>query len=123
MSEVRYQELLQLVRSRAGEAFRTAVAYDAEDWTVLYARDDVATDSLGDALPALVDRARRYEPVMDLDVYAGVGETQATVELHEEAAVLIFPRGDETGVLVSLDREVAQGLGQFVASCDDVLDG
>jgi len=122
MSDERYQELLQLVRNRAGDAFRTAISYDADDSTVLYVRDDLATDALGDALPALLDRARRYEPVVHSDVYDGVGDTQATVELHEEAAVLIFPRPDESGVGVSLDRDVAKGLGQFVTSCNEVLE-
>jgi len=122
MSDERYQDLLQLVHNRAGDSFRTAIHFDADGWTVLYARDDIATDALGDALPALVDRARAYEPVVRSDIYDGVGETQASVELHEEAAVLIFPSGGESGVVVSLDRDVAQGLGKFVNSCNEVLE-
>jgi len=122
MSDERYQDLLQLVHNRAGDAFRIAVHYDADEWTVLYARDDIATDALGDALPTLVDRARAYEPIVATDIYDGVGDTQASVELHAEAAVLIFHRGGESGVVVSLDRDVAQGLGKFVNSCNDVLD-
>ena len=47
-----------------------------------------------------------------------MGETRATVELHEPA---VLPDSEAAGVLVSLDRDVAQGLGEFVTRCSEVL--
>ncbi|MFB6085067.1 MAG: hypothetical protein ABEJ94_12570 [Halorientalis sp.] len=116
-----YQELRQLIRGRAGDAFRAAVKYDRHDWTMLYVRDDVATRELRDALDTLVDRARSRDPVVTPDVYDGIGETQATVELHEGAALIHLRETDTRGVVVSLDRDIAQGLGAFVTRCNDVL--
>ncbi|WP_436924335.1 hypothetical protein [Halosimplex amylolyticum] len=118
----RYQPLLQLVHNRAGDAFRGSIQYDADEWTVLYLRDDVATEHLKDSMDAIVDRARTAEPVVPDAEYDRLGGTQATVELHDRAALLHFYEAPTAGILVSLDRDVAKGLGQFVSSCNAVLD-
>ncbi|SEN19958.1 hypothetical protein SAMN05216388_100238 [Halorientalis persicus] len=123
MTDEQYQELLQLVRGRAGEAFRAALKYDQHDCTMLYIRDDVATQELRDALDTLVDRARNSGPVAKTDVYRGIGETQAIVELHERAALIHLRETSNRGVIVSLDRDIAQGLGNFVTRCNGVLSG
>ncbi|QPV62720.1 hypothetical protein I7X12_18645 [Halosimplex litoreum] len=123
MPDERYQPLVQLIHNRAGDAFRGAVRYDADDWEPLYLRDDVATENLKDALPTITDRARANESIVPPEEYGRLGERQATVELHDRAAVLHFKESEHGGIIVSLDRDVAQGLGQFVNSCDAVLDG
>ncbi|MFB6141430.1 MAG: hypothetical protein ABEJ26_13465 [Halosimplex sp.] len=123
MPDDRYQPLLQLVHNRAGDAFRGAIRYDADGWTVLYLRDDVATEQLGKSMDSIAGRARAAEPIVSDSEYAPLGETQAVVELHDRAALLHFRESSSTGVLVSLDRDVAQGLGQFVNRCNAVLDG
>jgi len=118
----RYQPLLQLVHSRAGDSFRGAVRYDADDWSVLYIRDELATDQLRDSMATIVERARNSEPVVPEDQYEQMGATQALVELYDRAVLLHFREGPSRGLLASLDRDVAQGLGQFVNSCNSVLD-
>ncbi|QLH83740.1 hypothetical protein [Halosimplex pelagicum] len=123
MPDERYQPLLQLVHNRAGDAFRGAVRYDADSWDALYLRDDVATEELKNALPTITDRARANESIVPPEQYDRLGERQATVELHDRAAVLHFRESETGGIVVSLDRDVAQGLGQFVNSCNAVLDG
>ena len=123
MADEEYQDLLQLVRGRAGEAFRAAVKYDQDGWTMLYIRDDVATQELRDALDAILDRVRSSDPFVEPDVYQQIGETQATVELHERAALIHLRETSDQGVVVSLDRDIAPGLGQFVNRCNSVLDG
>ncbi|WP_459194155.1 hypothetical protein [Halosimplex sp. J119] len=123
MPDDRYQPLLQLVHNRAGDAFRGAIRYDADEWAVLYLRDDVATEQLRESMGAIIDRARSAESIVPESAYDRLGETQATVELHDHAAVLHFRTEPDSGVIVSLDRDVAKGLGQFVNSCNAVLDG
>ena len=118
----RYQPLLQLVHNRAGDSFRGAVRYDADDWSVLYIRDELATDKLRNSMAAIVERARNSEPVVPEDQYEQLGATQALVELHDSAVLLHFREGPSRGLIASLDRDVAQGLGQFVNSCNAVLD-
>jgi hypothetical protein len=116
-----YRDLLQVIHGRAGDAFRAAFRYGPDDWTMLYVRDDVATDQLRGSLPTIVQRAREYEPAVEPGGYPVVGETQATVELYDGAVILHFQTGTDTGIVVSLDREVAQGLGQFVNQINAVL--
>ncbi|WP_415382012.1 hypothetical protein [Halosimplex sp. TS25] len=118
----RYQPLLKLVHSRAGDAFRGAIRYGADDWSVLYLRDDVATERLRDSMETIVGRARAAAPIVPQEAYDRIGETQATVELHDRAALLHFREAPTDGIVVSLDRDVAKGLGQFVNSCNAVLD-
>ena len=122
MPAERYQPLLQLVHNRAGDSFRGAVRYDADDWSVLYIRDELATDQLRDSMATVVERARNSEPVVPEEQYEQIGATQAIVELHDRAVVLHFREGPSRGLLASLDRDVAQGLGQFVNSCSSVLE-
>jgi len=119
----RYQPLVQLVHNRAGDAFRGAIRYDADGWEALYLRDDVATEALKSALSAIADRARADESIVPEAQYDRLGENQATVELYDHAAILHFRESVDSGIVVSLDRDVAQGLGQFVNSCNAVLDG
>jgi len=117
----RYDRLLQLVHGRAGDSVRLVAAYSADDWQALYVRDDLKTEALRDAVPPLIDRLRKYEPIVVPELYDRVGPAEATVELHEHAAVVHIPEGDCRGVVVSLDREVARGLSAFVRNCEDVL--
>lgn len=117
----KYERLVRLVENRAGDAFRGAIRYHEGGHTVLYLRDDVATDALRDAVGGLVDRARAYEPLSRPESYPDLGATQATVELYGVAAIIHFREGPNAGVLVSLDRDVAQGLGAFVTRCTSVL--
>lgn len=123
MPDERYQPLLQLIHNRAGDAFRGAIRYDADGWDALYIRDDVATGDLKQALSAITDRARADQPIVPTDQYDRLGQHQATVELYDSAAVLHFRETSTSGIVVSLDRDVAQGLGQFVNSCAAVLEG
>ena len=122
MPAERYQPLLQLVHTRAGDSFRGAVRYDADDWSVLYIRDELATGQLRDSMATIIDRARNSEPVIPEDQYDQIGETQAVVELYDHAVLLHFREGASRGLIASLDRDIAQGLGQFVNSCNSVLD-
>jgi len=122
MAADRYQPLLQLVHNRAGDSFRGAVRYDADDWSVLYIRDELATDQLRSSMSAIIDRARATEPIVPEDQYDQMGETQAVVELHDRAVLLHFRETPSEGLVVSLDHDVAQGLGQFVDSCNSVLE-
>jgi len=121
VTEERYQALRDQVHTRAGDAVRAIARYGTDDWELLYVREDVATDGLREAAPTLVERARDREPIITPDSYDLVGSTQATVELHELAAVVFLHESPTEGVVISLERDVAQGLGQFVNSCTAVL--
>ncbi|GAA0644318.1 hypothetical protein [Salarchaeum japonicum] len=120
----RYRRLLERVHERAGDAFRVAIRYTADDWTILYLRDDLKTEEFRRTVGRTIARARDYTPISDSDWYDPLGDSQANVELYDAAAIIHFrdPSGGG-GVLVSLDRDVAQGLGAFVDECTSLIYG
>ncbi len=117
-----YQQLVRLVKARAGRSFRTAFCYDADGWDALYVRTDLATDDLEAAVPALAERARSQEPLVRGRDYPPLGAQRASVFLHENAVLVQFSEPDsETGVVLTLDTEVAGNLSEFVKACETVL--
>ena len=116
-----HQQLIRLVEETAGESFRTAFAYEPADWEALYVRSDLATPDLQSAVPALVTRTRSREPLVREEDYPSLGSQRAAVSLHEEAVLIHFFEGDESGVVITLDTDVAGNLSQFVAACETVL--
>ncbi|NHX36513.1 MULTISPECIES: DUF7522 family protein [Halolamina] len=117
-----YQQLVQLVKEQAGRNLRSAFCYDADDWTALYVRTDLATDDLQSAVPSLAERARSQEPLVRNRDYPGLGEQRASVFLHENAVLVQFDEPEtESGIVLTLDSDVARNLSQFVAECETVL--
>ncbi|GAB7013094.1 hypothetical protein [Halolamina salina] len=118
----RYQGLVRLVQEQAGENFRSAFRYDEDDWTALYVREDLATPDLQQAVPALARRARDAEPLIRERDYQGLGPQQASISLHAKAVLIHFREGEDAGVIVTLDKDVARNLADFVARCEGILE-
>mgnify|MGYP006278135475 CR=1 FL=1 len=117
----RHQQLVRLIEEQAGESFRSAFSYDAEGWTALYVRTDLATRDLEAVVPSLAKRARDHEPLIRQLDYPGLGEQRASISLHDDAVLVQFHDGDRSGVVITLDNDVAQDLSEFVAECEAVL--
>lgn len=116
-----YQQLVRLIEDQAGENFRAAFQYDVRDWTALYVRPDLATSDLESIVPSLVERAREHEPLVREQDYAGLGAQRASISLHDEAVLVQFYEGNRSGVVVTLDTDVARNLSEFVKQCETVL--
>lgn len=114
------RDFAQVVHHHAGDTFRSVFRYTDDDWTALYVRDDVATDDLQSVISTLIQRLREQEPVIQ-EEYGRLGETRATVELHEDGVLLHFRETETDGVAVSLDREAAQELSTFIDQCQAAL--
>ncbi|RKD85909.1 hypothetical protein [Halopiger aswanensis] len=121
MVKPEYQDLVRLIHDRAGNTFRSAFSYTADDWQALYLRDDIATKELHDVLPQLIDRARTIEPIVREEEYPKIGAAQASVELHEHGVLIHFRESKDEGVAVSLEREAARELATFIDSCTELL--
>lgn len=117
----RHQQLVRLIRDQTGDSFRAAFAYDEEDWTALYVRSDLATADLQSVVPALADRARTRKPLVREADYAELGTHRASISLHDNAVLIQFHGEGASGVVVTLDTDVAQNLAEFVARCESVL--
>jgi hypothetical protein len=117
----RHQQLVRLIRDETGESFRAAFAYDADDWTALYVRSDLATADLESVVPSLADRARSRGPLVREAEYDQLGTHRASISLHDDAVLVQFHGGGQSGVVVTLDTDVARNLAEFVARCESVL--
>ena len=116
-----YQPLLRMIDQQAGMALRTAFLYDDGEWSTLYMRDDVATGELADHIEIFIQRANEQEPIIQAEQYDKLKQTQATIELHEEGVLIHFREGPSRGVLVSLEREAARNLAEFIDQCNKIL--
>lgn len=117
-----YQRLVRLVKEQASGNFRSAFHYDQDDWTALYVREDLATPDLQQVVPALAQRAREAEPLVRERDYQGLGPQRASISLHSEAVLVHFREGEDAGVVVTLDTDVARNLADFVARCEAILE-
>lgn len=89
----RHQRLVRLVDEQVGENFRSAFHYDEDDWTALYVRKDLVTPDLQNIVPALVQRAREYKPLVRERDYTGLGTQRASVSIHSEAVLVHLREG------------------------------
>jgi hypothetical protein len=117
----RHQQLVRLIRDETAESFRAAFAYDEENWTALYVRSDLATADLESVVPLLADRARTRKPLVREEDYDALGTHRASISLHDDAVLIQFHGEDQSGVVVTLDTDVAQNLAEFVNRCESVL--
>lgn len=116
-----HRELHQFVDERAGDAYRTAFYYDVDDWEAIHVRSDLQTQTLGEEVPDIIERARETEALLRKEDYPPIGETYATTEVHEDAIILHFPEGKHEGTILSLDPEAAQLLTGFITQCLSIL--
>jgi hypothetical protein len=123
MDNARYQRLCEFIQDRVGDSLRGVIRYDETDWDAVYVRSDLATRELQVGLTDICDRARSARSLFREADYPPLGETAATVEVHENGVALHFPEGPECGTLVSLDRSVARDLTEFVVECSELLAG
>jgi len=121
MSNPRHQELHEFVQERARDAYRAGFHYEGEKWEALYVRSDLATEELRENIPDVREELIERGVLLPEEKYPPIGETHATTEVHEDAVIMHFPEGPSKGTVISLDREVAQKITEFVLQCQNIL--
>jgi hypothetical protein len=111
-----FDDLVDHLRSHAGDALQAVVVYRDDEHRDLYRREDVV-ELHGSALEAEVladiraDHLRREsDAAADYE-----GELRATVRVFDERVLLTLPRDEQSGTVVILDLEAASDLVEFVA--------
>jgi len=116
-----HRELHRFIEEQAGGAYRTAFRYTMDDWEAIYVRDDVATRQLKREVPRIIKRARESQSLLQEETYSALGELQATTEVHTDGVILHFHEAPEEGTVVSLDKEAARQLSDFLSGCTKIL--
>ncbi|GAD52447.1 hypothetical protein MBEHAL_1207 [Halarchaeum acidiphilum MH1-52-1] len=120
MPDRRHYELVEFVRSRARRLFRTAVHYTADDWEIIYRRDDLPDDPPEHRTATIVKGVREREPLRQPG--NPLGDFQSVVELYEHGVVVVVAESATAGVVLSLEREAASDLAGFVVECERLVD-
>lgn len=110
------------MKDQAGDSYRAAFCYDADDWSAIYVREELRTESLKESIPDAAERAREREAILTEADYPPLGETTATTELHEDGVLIHFREGENSGTVISLGRDAARRLAGFVTECLYILD-
>jgi hypothetical protein len=103
----------------AGPALRALAAYDRENLTLVYERDDVATKD------RVIDDIHE-ELILDdigigrLEQLFAVGKWHCTMHRFEQAVCIHHATGDYKGVLVSVDTDAGVDLEAVARACDSV---
>jgi hypothetical protein len=103
----------------AGNALRALAAYDRENLTLVYERDDVATKD------RVVDDIHEELILNDIGIgrleeLFGVGKWHCTMHRFEHAVCIHHATGDYKGVLVSVDTDAGVDLESVARACDQV---
>lgn len=115
MSTEPSRRLVRSVRERAGRAFRGAGYYDPDRLELFYRRDDLDPESFRDRAEEVRRRALERRPLAEEG--GPLGRRRAAMELYEGVVLLQIPAGDDAGVVLSLEAEVAGNIGGFVDDC------
>lgn len=118
MSLTAAKSMVEFLRQDAGPYLRSAFHYDAEEYELLYIRDDVDEQYTDEELQRVVDdwRAKKW----DGDEYErllSVGNLHCTVRLFDEAIIFHFAQGPRVGTVVTLDPQAGRDLVEFVTEC------
>ncbi|WP_459881305.1 hypothetical protein [Halorubrum gandharaense] len=121
MLSERHRRLHEYLKEEAGDSYRTAVHYDADDWDAIYGRPDLPPEELRDIVSTAVKRARAERALIPESEYPRLGRTHATTEVHENGVVIHLPEDGTKGTLISLDRSAASRLTEFVGTCSEIV--
>lgn len=121
MSRAAARDLSAFLQEQVGDNLRSVAYYDADDYDVVYLRDDVA-DEYTETDHERVGRDVRLENVerhLQEDLYVH-GDLQCTVRCFEDAVEMHFALDDATGVTAALDAEALTAHRTFVGQCLDI---
>lgn len=110
------RDLVNYLEDRAGEYHQGTIRYTRDDFDILHLREDVRETYLTSRIARILRRVRPESSIDETRSFQ-FGELTATVRLFEEVIIIHFPRGNERGVVVSLEPETASNLSTFVSEC------
>lgn len=118
------EELLELLRSRAGDHVRLVGEYDEESLSIQYLREDLdrgAIEEQGEKIRKnLLDASLGHR---DHGLTEHVGERYATMHLREDALIVTIPTETWSAVVFSLDPEAGRNLTAFLSECVETVTG
>jgi len=123
-----FNNVVEHLRSHAGETLQAVVIYDGDDHRDLYRRDDVVerheSDLERELLRELRSDQRREGREGRNTAETASEQPRATVRVFPSRVIVHLPRDPDSGTIVVLDPAAARNLTDFVADVRaDLYDG
>ncbi|MFC4553581.1 MULTISPECIES: DUF7522 family protein [Halorussus] len=112
------QSLSKYLNERVDDQLRGVAHYREDEFNVVYLRDDIREHRHQDEVKQMLTRIKQ-EGTANEEQSFPFGHMHATLRVFDETIFMHFPIENRTGVVVSLEPEVAQSLNSFVGDCLD----
>ncbi len=121
MSTAAAEDLAAFLHERVGDNLRSVAYYHADEYEVVYLRDDVADQYSSDDHEHIARdvRLENVTKAQQEDLYVH-GRLQCTVRAFDDAVEMHFPFDDTSGVTVALDAEALTAHRTFVGRCLEI---
>lgn len=114
------EALTAALEDEVGDALRVVGRFTADDYELLYDRDDVRSQYTAEE----IDEIHREQVFEELNrsyqegLFEDVGELRCTTRWFDDiVAVLLMPEGSDRGVFVTVDRNDDLDVDDLVARC------
>lgn len=111
-----HRRLLQYLKEQTDDYLRGVGVYDADDYELLYLREDLRTERVRGELDKMVTRFRQESRAREQRAFP-FGELTGTVRTFEEAMVMHYPHTQERGIVVTFEPGVGRDLNTFMHEC------
>lgn len=112
------KSLAQYLNDRVDDLLRGVAHYQEDEFKVEYLRDDIREQRHRDEVTQMLNRIKK-EGTAEEEQSFPFGHLHTTLRVFDEAIFMHFPIERETGVVVTLEPQVAQSLNSFVGDCLD----
>ena len=111
-----HNQLVSYLKDQAGGYLRGVAIYTADEYDVVYLRDDVRSQRFENEVDAMIDRLRQESRAREHRSFP-FDDLNGTVRSFGDAMVMHFPRTRERGTVITLDPGVARDLNTFMSEC------
>ena len=112
------KRLSTYLNERVDDLLRGVAHYQQDEFEVVYLRDDIRERRHREEVDKMLTRIKQ-EGTDEEERSFPFGHLHATLRIFDETIFMHFPIENQTGVVVSLEPEVAQSLNSFVGDCLD----
>ena len=121
MARDTHHELITYLRDTTDDYLRGVAVYNADEYDIVYLRDDLKTRRFKSEVDRMIDRLQQETRGREQRAFP-FGDLTGTVRAFDEAMVMHYPHTQERGTVTTLDPEVGRDLNTFMHECAQRLD-
>lgn len=116
------ERLAEFVHDRAGDGLRAVATISKRDYELHYLSEDLQRDYTRETYAEVIEVFRLKEPFHSPNLTGKpIGERRALIDYHEYACVIRLPYSDSEMILISVSREAARDLIEFIEECREIV--